>query len=152
MKNWLKRSILQFRTFTLQGLFCWVSMRLNGKEVLVTGSCHGCGTCCSSVCLEGKNGWLRSEKEFAVVVNSHPEYRRFAVTGTDANGFLLFRCSWLTREGCCADHDNRLPLCRNFPDRSLVFSGGQLPAHCGYTFSAVVPFKKILDHELEKKK
>lgn len=150
MQKGLKSVILHLRTFTLQGFFCWLSMKLNRKEVLVTGACLGCGTCCRSVSLEGTKGWIRSKQDFLDIVNKYPEYNRFSIVDKDSNGFLLFRCSWCTPEGHCKDHENRLPLCKNFPDKSLVFSGGQLPAHCGYTFNAVVPFKKVFDQELEK--
>lgn len=127
-------------------------MKLNGKEVLVTGRCLGCGRCCNSVSLEGVNGWIRSADDFAAITRCYPEYARFTIINKDEHGILLFRCSWRTPDGSCRDYENRLPLCKNFPDRSLVFAGGQLPAGCGYQFNAVVPFKKILEQELVKKK
>ncbi len=79
------------------------------------------------------------------MVNDFPEYERFVVSGKDSQGFLQFSCTWLTEKGGCQNHDNRLPLCRKFPDKSLHFCGGMLPDGCGYSISEVKPFKKYLD-------
>lgn len=142
----------ELRSFSLVGIFKYLSLKLRGKSILVTGSCHGCGTCCQSICLEGKDGWLRSRKAFDKVVRNYPEYSRFKVSGKDQQGFLLFSCSWCTPQGTCLDYESRLPLCCNFPESSLVFAGGRLPVNCGYRFTEVVSFEKILSQELQKKK
>jgi uncharacterized protein len=142
----------ELRSFSMVGVFKYLSLKLRGKSILVKGSCRGCGTCCKSICLEGKDGWLRSTRAFEKVAKKFPEYSRFEVIGKDQQGFLLFRCTWCTPLGTCLDYDNRLPLCCNFPESSLVFAGGQLPINCGYSFVEVVPFEKILRQELKKKK
>lgn len=140
------------RSFSLAGLCKYFSLKLRRKSILVRGSCLGCGTCCQNICLEGQDGWLRSESTFTNVVKKYPEYGRFEIVGKNAQGFLLFSCSWRTQEGTCRDYDNRLPLCANFPESSLVFAGGRLPVNCGYRFTEVVPFAKILDQEMSRKK
>jgi hypothetical protein len=127
-------------------------LKLRGKAVLVTGSCRRCSACCRSISLEGRNGWLRSERAFREIVLKYPEYQRFTLIGTDLKGFLLFTCTWCTAEGTCRDYEQRLSLCRKFPESSLAFAGGQLPPTCGYRFSEVVPFAKILKQELRRKK
>ncbi len=142
----------ELRSFSLIGIFKYLHLKLRGKSILVTGSCRGCGTCCKSICLEGKDGWLRSTKAFEKVVKIYPEYRRFEIIGKDRQGFLLFRCTWSTPLGTCVDYENRLPLCCNFPESSLVFSGGELPVNCGYNFVEVIPFDKVLRQEMKKKK
>jgi len=146
------RLVKELRSFSLFGIFRYLYLKVRGKSILVTGSCRGCGSCCSSISLEGRTGWLRLEKEFAEIVADYPEYDRFEIIGKDRQGFLLFRCNWRASEGGCKDYDNRLPLCRKFPESSLVFAGGRLPARCGYRFSEVVPFGKILRRELNKRK
>lgn len=142
----------ELRSFSLIGIFKYLSLKFRGKSILVTGSCRGCGTCCKSICLEGSDGWLRSRKTFEKIVKKYPEYARFEIIGKDQQGFLLFSCTWCTPQGTCRDYENRLPLCSNFPEISLIFSGGKLPVNCGYSFSEVVPFEKILSQELKRKK
>lgn len=143
--------IRRLRSFSAVGLLRFVAMKLRGRSILVAGSCRGCGSCCRQLSLEGNEGWLRSESSFAKIVAKYPEYDRFTITGKDSQGFLLFTCSWLTADGSCIDHQRRLALCRNFPESSLLFCGGKLPAGCGYRFKAVIPFEKILARELRKK-
>ncbi len=146
------RFLKELRSYSLIGILRCLFLKLRGKSILVTGNCRGCGTCCRSICLEGKDGWLRSGKEFEKVIVKFPEYARFEIIGKDQQGFLLFSCTWCTQQGTCMDYNNRLSLCCNFPESSLVFAGGQLPLNCGYRFSEVVPFEKILSQELKKKR
>lgn len=42
-------------------------------------------------------------------------------------------------------------MCRNFPEKSLLFSGGSLPEGCGYNYTTVKPFGKVLAEQLKKK-
>ena len=122
----------------------------SGKKVVVTGSCNLCGRCCRRVSLEAGGRWLRSEAEFNRLLTIYPEYRRFSLTGRDSQGFLLFTCSWYDEpSGVCRDHDNRLEICRSYPDIDLYFTGGEIHGGCGYQFSEVVPFEKILNRELD---
>lgn len=141
----------KLQAFSLTGLCNYFFLKLRGKSILVTGSCKGCGNCCRNINLEGTKGWLRSEEAFRLLVEKHPEYKRLEIIGRDEQGFLLFCCSWCTPQGVCSDYEKRLDICRNFPESSLVFTGGRLPAHCGYHFTEVVPFEKILNRELQKK-
>ncbi len=84
------------------------------------------------------------------MVKEQPEFGRFIYIETDAEGFLVFRCSLITKEGLCGDYENRLPLCRNFPEKTLPFYGGALPSGCGYYFQEVVPFARILQQKLKQ--
>ncbi len=141
----------KLRSFSLVGLFRYFFLKMRGKSILVAGSCRGCGTCCRNISLEGRDGWLRSEKAYREISEQYPEYKRFEIIGKDSLGFLLFSCTWCTPQGTCLNYENRLNLCRKFPESSLVFAGGQLPVNCGYRFTEVVPFEKILSKELQKK-
>lgn len=141
----------KIRSFSLFGLFRYFFLKLRGKSILVAGSCRGCGTCCRNISLEGRDGWLRLEKNFREIYEQYPEYKRFEVVGKDSQGFLLFSCNWCTPQGTCLNYEERLGLCRKFPESSLVFAGGQLPDNCGYRFTEVVPFETILSKELQKK-
>lgn len=143
--------IRRLQTFSVVGFIRFVAMKMRGRSILVAGRCRGCGSCCRELSLEGSEGWLRSESSFQKIVEQYPEYNRFEITGKDSQGFLLFACSWLTDYGTCVDHEQRLALCRNFPESSLLFCGGKLPTGCGYRFNTVIPFEKILARELRKK-
>ena len=138
-------------TYSPLGLIRYLRILVMGKELLITGSCHCCGNCCKKINLEGVRGWLRSEKEFFEVLQDYPEYGRFKITGKDDQGFIQFSCTWLTDQGLCRDHTKRLPLCMNFPDKSLHFCGGKLPAACGYSIDEVRPFDKYLENEVKEK-
>ncbi len=138
-------------TYSPLGLIRYLRMKVMGKELLITGSCHCCGNCCRKINLDGTYGWLRSEKEFFEVLKDYPEYERFEITGKDDQGFVQFTCKWLTDEGICVDHANSLSICVNFPDKSLHFCGGQLPSGCGFTLNEVRPFAKYLEDEIEGK-
>ncbi|MBU1568788.1 MAG: hypothetical protein KJ630_24570 [Proteobacteria bacterium] len=142
----------QVRCYSLPGFFRYLYLKIVGKSILVTGSCRGCGMCCRRISLEGRNGWLRSEKTFHETVTNYPEYGRFVIIGRDTQGFLLFSCSWSTPQGTCIDYENRLGLCQKFPESSLVFAGGRLPSTCGYKFDEVVPFKKVLHTAVRRQK
>jgi hypothetical protein len=131
-------------SFSFFGFSRYLWLQVIGKEPLVTGRCHNCGDCCRRINLEGKRGWLRSKDDFIAVAADYPEYERFQLIGKDNQGFLLFSCTWLTEEGHCREHKNRLDLCRNFPDKTLHFCGAILPPRCGYMISEVRPFKKYL--------
>jgi hypothetical protein len=85
-------------------------------------------------------------------VKKYPEYNRFVSIGRDSQGYLLFRCSWCMADGSCSDYERRLPLCRNYPESSLIFAGGRLLPGCGYSFAEVVPFAKVLRRELQRRK
>ncbi len=140
-----------FATYSFMGLIRYLRMQFMGKELLITGSCRSCGNCCRKINLEGDGGWLRSEKDFLDVVTDYPEYKRFIITGKDQQGFIQFSCTWLTDAGLCRDHENRLSLCKNFPDKSLHFCGGTLPACCGYSINEVHPFSRYLADEVKEK-
>lgn len=146
----LKSLVRTLSLCSLQGLWRLVMMKVRGKELIVTGACIGCGKCCSKINLEAHGRWLRSEQRFHEIVKSNGEFEKFQIIGHDPQGFLQFRCSWLTEFNTCRDHDNRPALCREFPDKNLVLCGGKLPQGCGYAIDVVVPFKKILQQEVER--
>jgi uncharacterized protein len=83
------------------------------------------------------------------VANS-PEFGRFEIVEKDPLGYLLFSCTWHLPEGICRDHENRLDICKRFPDKSLYFSGANVPVGCGYRFTVGVPFSKMLQETLNE--
>lgn len=137
--------------FSIAGLFHFIYLKLRGRSILVSGSCHSCGSCCRRLSLEGRDGWLYSRSAFYETVVHYREYNRFKIIGRDSDGVLLFTCRLLTVDGSCSDYEKRPPLCRNFPESSLLFCGGVLPPGCGYSFKPVIPFEKILARAMQKR-
>ncbi len=148
----IKKTVKQIRGYTLQGLVRATLLKLKGKELMISGSCKGCGSCCNKINLETEKGWVRNQTEFEEVCSRYPEYKRFTVIGQDEQGFLQFSCNWVTNEGFCEGYENRLSICKKFPDKSLHFCGGGLPRQCGYSIDAVVPFDKVLQKEIGRKR
>jgi uncharacterized cysteine cluster protein YcgN (CxxCxxCC family) len=147
----VKHFFREIGNFSVSGFWHYLLLRLRGKTILVAGACRGCGTCCRRISLEGPDGWLRSESTYYTLLRRNPEYQRFALIGKDEQGFLLFSCTWLNEHGACRDHDNRLRLCRRFPESSLLFAGGRLPPGCGYRFVATEPFAKVLQRAKQER-
>lgn len=152
IKHYLYSIFRCLNTLSCVGAIRFVVMHITGRKVLLSGACRNCGKCCRRINLEAAGGWVRSEEVFEGIVRDYPEYSRFSIIGPDSQGFLLFSCSWCTPEGLCRDYENRLSICRNFPDSSLVFCGGSLPEECGYRLTTGVPFAKVLEKEQRKLK
>jgi len=113
------------------------------REVEIVGQCAMCGDCCHDILLQDGRTWLKSRRAFERLCKREPEYRRFAVTGRSASGHLVFSCSMQGEDGLCTSYDSRLPLCRNYPTRSLYYRGGWLQPDCGYSFKATT-FRSLL--------
>lgn len=151
LKKRLWQALANLKMFSLFGWARFIILKMQRKSISVVGQCSLCGKCCRKISLEVRGGWIRTEKQFFGIVRDYPEYARFVIDGKDGQGFLQFSCNWCTDEGVCRDHSNRLSICRNFPDISLYFCGGEVPMGCGYTFKKIVPFSKILDSEIKRK-
>lgn len=93
---------------------------------------------------------MRNELEFLRIIEKVPEYDRFVITGKDYLGYLLFRCTKLNELQKCSCYDERLHICKNFPDKTLFFTGGRLPKNCGYTMKTGPSFKKIIGKEMRR--
>ena len=135
------------------GLYGWLKhlrLRLRRKELLISGQCRQCGSCCRRIQIQQGRRWLRSRRAFRKLVREYPEYDRFRIIGRDSHGLLLFECSWLRPDNTCAYHEQRLDICRNFPAKGIFYCGGELPRGCGYQVREVVPFARVLKQEMEK--
>ncbi len=128
-----------------------LKQRLTGREYILNGACRGCGQCCMSVNLKDRQGWIRSEKQFAKLCEHNPQYTRFYIIPGNGNEYLQFNCSLYDIRYGCKDYENRLEICRKYPHKSLILHGGHLVEGCGYTINSVRPFKKYLAQELKKK-
>lgn len=146
-KKNLYKVISHLKHYSLFGIIRYIYLKLFGKEVVVQGKCRMCGSCCQRISLEAGGRWLRKESEFRRLLKNNSQFARFSIVGKDAQGFLLFTCSWYEKEGVCRDHENRLAICRDYPTTQLYFTGGRLSKGCGYRISAVTPFETILKRE-----
>lgn len=131
------------REFFSGGLTLFL-LRLCGRELVRTGSCRCCGSCCRRINLRVGGSWLSSPEQFDRVRRDHPPYRRFVVSGVDAQGLLQLNCTLLQDDGRCGDYENRPSICKSFPTTSLLLCGGILPPGCGYAITPAVPFAKRL--------
>lgn len=134
----------RINSYSFLGFLKFTLMKLRGRMVYLRGNCLQCGTCCQSINIEGPKGWIRKEHEFYAIIANRPEYDRFFITGRDDFGYLLFCCTKLTNQQKCSCYEDRLPMCKKYPDKSLAFVGGVLPQDCGYKITIEPSFKKIL--------
>jgi hypothetical protein len=146
----LRDTISCLEKYRLGAWLNFVFMRLAGREMVKTGKCICCGACCRNINLKIDGSWLKSEDEFKKYTQSLPEYSRFVITGTDKQGYLKFRCSCQKDDMSCGDYEKRPDICRAFPEKSLVFCGGQVPDTCGFTIKPGVPFSKRLEQAQKK--
>ncbi len=128
----------------------WLTLLRGGVEI--HGSCRRCGTCCQRIYLVDDGRPVRKERVFARMVRRDPRFSRFFIKGRSREGLLEFGCTWLTPEGGCRDHENRLELCAMFPSRAMYFIGGEPPACCGYRIVRTRAFEKMLKKEIRKGK
>ncbi len=128
----------------------WNTIR--GKELVVLGTCNCCGQCCQCINLRGRGGWIRTKEQFKKLCETNPQYSRFYIISGEKSDYLQFDCLLYDDQKGCKDYDNRLDICRKYPDKSLILRGGKLVEGCGYTVKSAVPFKKYLEEESKKKR
>jgi hypothetical protein len=72
----------------------------------------------------------------------------------------------LGNDNLCTCYESRLPLCRNYPNKSLYYQGGWLRPDCGFSFKAttfrdiymrrrrgsIPPFSEVLHREIKQEK
>ncbi|KPA18456.1 protein belonging to Uncharacterized protein family UPF0153 [Candidatus Magnetomorum sp. HK-1] len=131
-----------------KSFFTFLILRIKGEEPILSGQCYQCGQCCRAFRVKSENKWIKNKKQFKALVNKKPEYSRLIIIDT-IDGYLDFTCSWLTSEGICKDHENRLPICREYPTTGRFYTGKKLPDYCGYAINAGVPFEKVLKKKLK---
>jgi uncharacterized protein len=136
--------------FTFVGLLRWLRLCATGKQVIIEGHCIQCGVCCRELNLSRKSHWIRSKAEFARLAADLPEYKRFRHIGYSLTGLMKFDCECLSKEGYCSDYENRPDFCASYPEPDLYFMGGEIPPLCGFRFSIVPSFGRILSREIKR--
>lgn len=148
----------------LKGLFRSFRSFVLGREVEVVGQCKLCGNCCHDILLRD-GGWIRNQRQFDKLCDSDRQHRRFEISGKDDHGRLVFRCVLQGKDGLCTSYNERLPLCRSYPSKTIYYRGGWIGPDCGFRFKTVkfrdiflrkkrirVPqFSEVLNQELKHK-
>ncbi len=148
------------------GLFRRFRSLVLRRKVEITGQCKGCGRCCENILLKDGGRWLTSKRKFRKLCEREPEHARFDIVGKDDTGPLVFSCSKLGDDNFCTCYESRLPLCKNYPSKSLYYQGDWLRADCGFSFkvttfrdiymrrkrSEIPPFSEVLHQKIEQEK
>ena len=119
-----------------RGWFRRLRARILHDDVQVVGQCKLCGVCCDNILLRDGNRWLRNEKQFRALCEEDSRFEGFVPTERDDYGHLAFTCSHL-KDNICTSYEGRLPLCRNYPSKSIYYQGVDLRPDCGFSFKAV---------------
>ena len=123
-----------------------------GKKYLRSGSCKGCGACCTHIYVKHQKGVVKTEDEFKKLRLLHPFYTYLEVIGEDETG-LFFECTKLDKETKrCTIHKNRPGICRRYPQEEIFLLGGTLKEDCGYGFSPIDKFEDVLNKIKKKNK
>ncbi|QGY39760.1 YkgJ family cysteine cluster protein [Pseudodesulfovibrio cashew] len=131
------------RTLNLfRGLFRRFRTLVLRREVEIVGQCRLCGNCCHGILLKDR-GWLKRKRQFDKLCEREPAHTRFRITGKDHRGRLVFDCAMQGEDNLCTSYGERLPLCRNYPSKSLYYQGGWIGAECGFRFKSVT-FRDVL--------
>ena len=133
----------------LRSFYTFLLLKIKGKEPVRTGKCHACGKCCQAFRVKSEGKWIKTQQEFEILTQQKTEYSRLIPSG-ETDGIIEFTCSWLTENGSCRDHENRLSICRDYPATSRFYTGNKLPDYCGYSIEAAVPFEKVLKKKMKK--
>lgn len=113
----------------------------------IEGECSRCGDCCRYMyCLD-----TYTEKEFEFFSKFYPKYKRFKVIGKDDYGNLILACKLLDETNLCPDYENRLEMCRNYPNPKKIRAGGNLYKRCTYRLVPEKEFESYLSSEKKSK-
>ena len=135
----IQKRIKRFLTFIL--------LKIKGQEPVRTGQCNQCGQCCQSFRVKSDGKWIKTRSQFQRLIQQKPDYSLLICKG-EIDGDLYFTCSWLTTDGICKDHQNRLQICKEYPSTTRFYTGNKMPDYCGFSIEAVVPFEKILEKQI----
>jgi Fe-S-cluster containining protein len=121
-----------------------------GQYYIRSGSCNGCGRCCTDIYIAPRGTPIQTEAEFEAEKQRDPQYRHFDMIGETDTG-LLFRCQYLKPDNTCADYDNRPDFCRRYPAEASLLAGGTLAKECSYTFELIRTFGDVLSEQARRK-
>ncbi len=135
--------------YSVRGALLYFKVKISNREVVLLGSCFQCGGCCRKINIQTNSGWITSLNQFKKLCLDHPEYSRFSPIGKESQGFISFTCNWLTDNGTCKDHPNRLAICKNYPDKEMIFHSSNTAKGCGFRVEDRVPFARVLNNKIK---
>lgn len=94
----------------------------------IEGHCSCCGDCCRFMFSMD----TYTEEEFKFLSNFYPKYKRFKVIGKDEHENLILACSLIKEDNLCPDYENRLEMCKDYPNLKRIKAGGRLYSRCTY--------------------
>ena len=119
----------------------------------ITGICNKCGKCCENINLINNGKWIKSKNEFIKLTNEDNQFKRFTIIDKNYSGILIFKCSWLKENGLCKDYNNRLDICKKYPELEMLNNNGTIPDDCSYLkIIKNNQFEKILKKQIKKQK
>lgn len=114
------------------------------RKYFRSGSCNGCGACCTHIYVKHQKGVVKTEDEFKKLRLLHPFYSYLEILGEDETG-LFFECKNLDKETKkCKIHRRRPGICRRYPQEEIFLLGGTLKKDCGYKFTPIDSFDEVL--------
>jgi hypothetical protein len=122
------------------------------KIIEILGSCKKCGKCCTNINLCEAGKWVSKKSHFRKMVAKNPEYERFKIIGKNKQGALQFSCTWLNSNNECKDYDNRLDICKVFPNQIVIRSQEEIPDECGYSVNVHRSFDVVLKQTIQREK
>jgi hypothetical protein len=130
----------------------WLFSRQPKSIIEIQGECRKCGSCCKNMNLCEAGKWVSKKSHFIKMVAENPEYERLYITGKNKEGTLIFSCSWLDSNNICKDYDNRLDICKAFPNKMVIKNQGEIPDGCSYTVKIHSSFDVVLKKTIRREK
>lgn len=113
----------------------------------IEGECCQCGDCCRFMYSLD----TYTEEEFNFLTNFYPKYKRFKVIGKDEYGNLILACKLIGESNLCPDYENRLEMCKDYPNPKRIRAGGRLYKRCTYRLIPEKEFDSFLSPEKHQK-
>ena len=112
----------------------------------IEGECSCCGDCCRFMYSLD----TYTEEEFKFLTYFYPKYKRFKVIGKDEQGNLILACKLIDEYNVCPDYQNRLEMCKDYPNPKKIRAGGKLYKRCSYKLIPEKPFESFLSSDKNK--
>lgn len=123
-----------------------------GQKYIRTGKCKACGRCCQGINIKHAGRMISDIKEFESLQKQHYFYTFLKVVDDSKFG-LVFECTKLDKEaGNCTAYNQRALLCREYPQEAIFMMGGTIGAECGFKFTPIKSFDKVLLNVQKKTK
>jgi len=129
----------------------WFYKLFKPSNIVITGYCSGCGSCCKNILLMIYNDTITDEATFIDIQKNNAFYKNLEITGSNSSNELTFKCN-LLKENNCSVYKKRPLLCRNYPSVKMFKHGGSLHEECTYEIKAKKDFKYFLQEYMDVNK